>query len=115
MPYPALSVAAVELREAGTDAAVLVLPPPSHPFFADPAFSALGATLTRLGFSGAPGAYVRADAPELFDGPLAVVGSGSSPDAAALRVAAGAGIRQLTGHTRVAVAAPAAGPGAALA
>ncbi|MFT4305764.1 MAG: leucyl aminopeptidase, partial [Microbacterium sp.] len=32
-----------------------------------------------------------------------------------LRVAAGAGIRQLTGHTRVAVAAPAAGPGAALA
>ncbi len=114
MPYPALSVTAVELREVDADAAVLVLPPLSDPWFAAPENEALRAMLERLGFAGALGGYLRVNAPEVFDGPLAVVGGGTQ-DAAALRIAAGTGLRQLTGYTAVAVAAPAAGDAAAAA
>jgi leucyl aminopeptidase len=112
MPYPALSVTESDLRTSGADAALLVVPPPGDPFYENESWSTLGAVLGRTGFSGSVGSYLRVDVPEVFDGPLAVVGSGSDADAAALRTAAGAGIRQLTGFTTVAVAAPAA-PGAA--
>ncbi|WP_460773749.1 leucyl aminopeptidase [Microbacterium sp. GXF7504] len=115
MPYPALSVSASDLRTSGADAAVIVLPPPADPFYEDDAWAGLGARLRRLGFSGSAGSFLRVDAPEVFDGPLAVVGSGADPDTAALRDAAGAGIRQLTGFDTVALAAPAAtGAAAAL-
>ena len=108
MPYPALSVSASDLRTSGADAAVVLLPPPADPFFADGAWAALGGTLQRLGFTGSVGAFLRVDAPDVFDGPLAVVGTGPAPDAAALRTAAGTGIRQLTGFETVALQAPAA-------
>jgi len=108
MPYPALSVTDSDLRTTGADAALLVIPPPADPFYEDKTWSGLGALLGRIGFSGAVGSYLRVDAPDVFDGPLAVVGSGSDADAAALRTAAGSGIRQLTGFETVAILAPAA-------
>ncbi|MDQ1128586.1 leucyl aminopeptidase [Microbacterium sp. SORGH_AS_0888] len=115
MPYPALSVSDSDLREAVADAALLVVPPPSDPFFDTEDRGPIAETLRRIGFSGAPGAFARVDLPAVFDGPLAVVGTGGDPDAAALRLAAGAGIRQLTGFSRIAVSAPAAGAGSAAA
>lgn len=115
MPYPALSVSDSDLRDAVADAALLLVPPPSDPFFGADERTAIAELLRRVGFSGSPGAFLRVDLPEVFDGPLAAVGTGPDPDAAALRFAAGAGIRQLTGFARVAVAAPAAGAGSAAA
>jgi leucyl aminopeptidase len=108
MPYPALSVTASDLRTSAADAALLVVPPPADPLYEDESWSALGETLRRVGFTGGVGSFLRVDAPDVFDGPLAVVGSGADPDAAALRTAAGAGIRQFTGFETVALAAPAA-------
>ena len=112
MPYPVLSVSPSDLRTSGADAALLVVPPPADPFFEDEAWAPLGATLDRLGFSGAVGAYLRIDAPDLFDGPVAVIGAGPDADDTALRTAAGAGIRQLTGSETVALWAPASNGGA---
>lgn len=104
MPYPELSYSTVPLAEIDADAVVLALPPLSDDVVAD--WPGLRATLEGIGFTGAVGSIVRAYAPEVTTLPLIVVGTGASPDTAALRDAVGAAIRTTTGYETIAVAAP---------
>lgn len=109
MSFPELEYSTAPIRESDADALLLALPPldkGDSPGLDD--WPGLRDALLATGFTGAVGAYQRAFAPEATSLPLAVVGTGSDPDAAALRDAVGAGIRTLTGFATVAVAAPAA-------
>ncbi|WP_396656395.1 leucyl aminopeptidase [Microbacterium sp.] len=114
MPQPQLAHSRAQIRQTESDAILLALPPLEEiePGGADPLdeWAGLRAALDAIGFTGAAGAFTRVYAPDATDKPLAVVGTGAEPDAAALRDAAGAGIRSLTGFASVAVAAPLAGP-----
>ncbi|GAA1912275.1 leucyl aminopeptidase [Microbacterium aoyamense] len=107
MAFPDLEYRTTPIRESDADAILLALPPLDGGPVAD--WPGLGESLAAVGFTGAPGSFVRAYAPESTSVPLAVVGTGTAPDAAALRDAVGAGIRTLTGFETVAVAAPLAG------
>jgi leucyl aminopeptidase len=104
MSFPDLEYTTTPIYETDADALVLALPPLADSPVAD--FPGLSEALTAVGFTGAAGSYVRAYAPEATDKPLAIVGTGPDPDAAALRDAVGTAIRTLTGHASVAVAAP---------
>ncbi|WP_442575708.1 leucyl aminopeptidase [Microbacterium sp. F51-2R] len=109
MSFPELEYSPAPIRESDADAILLALPPldkGDSPGLDD--WPGLRDALLATGFTGAVGSYQRAFAPESTSLPLAVVGTGSDPDAAALRDAVGAGIRTLTGFATVAVAAPAA-------
>jgi leucyl aminopeptidase len=109
MSFPELEYSTAPIRESDADAILLALPPldkGDSPGLDD--WPGLRDALLATGFNGAVGSYQRAFAPESTSLPLAVVGTGSDPDAAALRDAVGAGIRTLTGFATVAVAAPAA-------
>jgi len=109
MSFPELEYSTAPIRESDADAILLALPPldkGDSPGLDD--WPGLRDALLATGFTGAVGSYQRAFAPESTSLPLAVVGTGSDPDAAALRDAVGAGIRTLTGFATVAVAAPAA-------
>ncbi|QIG40642.1 leucyl aminopeptidase [Microbacterium sp. 4R-513] len=111
MSFPDLEYSTAPIREADADAILLALPPldrDDSPGLDD--WPGLRDALVGTGFTGAPGSYQRAFAPDSTALPLAVVGTGANPDAAALRDAVGAGIRTLTGFGSVAVAAPAADP-----
>lgn len=111
MSFPDLEYRTVPVRESDADALLLALPPLEADEPADLAdWPGLREALSGVGFTGAPGAFVRVYAPESTELPLAVVGTGAEPDAAALRDAVGAGIRTLTGFATVAVAAPLADP-----
>ncbi len=109
MPQPELAHSRGPIHETSSDAILLALPPlgDDDPV---PGWPGLAAALRATGFTGAAGSFTRAYAPEATDKPLAVVGTGAMPDAAALRDAVGAGIRSLTGFASVAVAAPLADP-----
>ena len=112
MSFPELEYSTAPIRQADADAILLALPPldrDDSPGLED--WPGLRDALLGTGFTGAPGSYQRAFAPEATKLPLAVVGTGADPDAAALRDAVGAGIRTLTGFATVAVAAPAADSG----
>jgi len=107
MSFPELDYLTGPIRETDADAILLALPPleaDDSPGLSD--WPGLRAALTGIGFTGSPGSLLRVYAPESTSLPLAVVGTGSDPDAAALRDAVGAAIRTLTGFTAVAVAAP---------
>jgi leucyl aminopeptidase len=72
----------------------------------DPAFAAVQAALPQIGMTGSVDEVRRLPAPG-GGSPLALVGLGSAtPDADALRYAAGSGARQLTGIERLAIALP---------
>ncbi|MDQ2690200.1 MAG: leucyl aminopeptidase [Chloroflexota bacterium] len=111
MPQPQLAHSRAQILQTDADAILLALPPLDA---VDPAalddWPGLRSALDAIGFTGAAGSFVRVYAPDATDKPLAVVGTGADPDAAALREAAGAGIRSLTGFPSVAVAAPLAEP-----
>ncbi|KJL39753.1 MULTISPECIES: leucyl aminopeptidase [Microbacterium] len=111
MSFPDLEYRTSPVRESDADLLLLALPPldaEGSPDLSD--WPGLREALSGVGFTGAAGAWVRAYAPEATTVPLAVVGTGSTADAAALRDAVGAAIRAITGFATVAVAAPFADP-----
>ena len=107
MPQPELAHSRAPIRDSDSDAILLALPPlgdENAGLLAD--WPGLREALTATGFTGASGSFTRTYAPDATDKPLAVVGTGVAPGAAAVRDAVGAGIRQLTGFEHVAVAIP---------
>lgn len=106
MSFPDLEYTTTPIHDSDADALVLALPPLSDSPVTG--FDGLVEALSAVGFTGSAGSFVRAYAPDVTDKPLAVVGTGADPDAAALRDAVGSAIRTLTGYPKVAVAAPAA-------
>ena len=112
MAFPELEYSTAPIRiasngEGDADAVVLALPPiegDDSPDLGD--WPGLSESLSAIGFTGGPNGCVRVYAPEVSALPLAVVGTGATPDAAALRDAAGTAIRTLTGFPHVAIAAP---------
>jgi leucyl aminopeptidase len=105
MPFPSVAHSSAPVREIPADAVLLVIPALDSDAEV-PGWPGLRESLRSVGFTGAAGAFQRVPVADV-DVPVAVVGAGSSPDDAALRTAAGAGIRQLTGFARVALEAPA--------
>lgn len=111
MAFPDLEYRTVPIRETDADALVLGLPPLEGDEAPDLAeWPGLRDALLAVGFTGGVGGFVRVYAPQITTRPLAVVGTGATPDASALRDAVGAAIRILTGFTTVAVAVPYADP-----
>ncbi|MFC8683201.1 leucyl aminopeptidase [Microbacterium ureisolvens] len=111
MSFPDLEYRTAPVRESDADLLLLALPPLDGEDAPDlSGWPGLGDALTALGFTGAAGALLRVYAPESTTLPLAVVGTGPSPDATALRDATGSAIRSLTGFATVSVAAPFADP-----
>jgi leucyl aminopeptidase len=111
MSFPDLEYRTSPVRESEADALLLALPPLEADAPSDLAdWPGLRESLSAVGFTGSCGALVRVYAPESTSMPLAVVGTGANPDAAALRDAVGAAIRSLTGFATIAVAAPLADP-----
>ncbi|AXA95862.1 leucyl aminopeptidase [Microbacterium sp. PM5] len=106
MAFPELSYTTDPLRETKADALVLALPPLDHDRGALAQWPGLASALEAVGFSGALGSTVRAYAPEATSLPLIVVGTGPSPDTAALREAVGAALRTTTGFDTVAIEVP---------
>jgi leucyl aminopeptidase len=107
MAFPELDYRTEPIRETQADAILLALPPlegDDSPALAD--WPGLRESLLAIGYTGAAASLLRVHAPESTSLPLAVVGTGADPDAAALRDAVGAAIRTLTGFSTVAVAAP---------
>ena len=111
MSFPDLEYRTTPVRESDADLLLLALPPldaEESPDLTD--WPGLRDALLGVGFTGAAGVWVRVYAPETTSIPLAVVGTGTAADAAALRDAVGGAIRALTGFETVAVAAPFADP-----
>ncbi|WP_019180617.1 leucyl aminopeptidase [Microbacterium yannicii] len=111
MSFPDLEYRTTPIRESDADALVLALPPlegDRSPDLTD--WPGVADALAAVGFTGSAGSLTRVYAPESTTLPLAVVGTGTAPDAAALRDAVGAAVRILTGFPTVAVAAPFADP-----
>ncbi|WP_159500786.1 leucyl aminopeptidase [Microbacterium sp. 18062] len=106
MPHPDLLFSPAPLDDTSADAVLLALPPLDDPLYDTEDWPAARTALRAVGFTGAPGTYQRVLLPGHDDRPLAVVGTGSAPDATALRFAVGAGIRSLVGFDTVAVAVP---------
>ncbi|WP_127474986.1 leucyl aminopeptidase [Microbacterium sulfonylureivorans] len=111
MSFPDLAYSDAPIRESDADALLIALPPldtQDSPDLSD--WPGLREALLATGFTGSAAALQRVYAPESTTLPLAVVGTGAAPDAAALRDAVGAAVRTLTGFAAVAVAAPYAEP-----
>lgn len=106
MAFPELSHSTMSVRDSGADALILALPPLDDATEALASWPGLHAALEGIGFTGAAGTTVRAFAPESTSLPLVVVGTGSTPDAAALRDAVGGAVRTTTGFDTIAIAAP---------
>jgi leucyl aminopeptidase len=107
MSFPDLAYSESPVRESDADVLLLALPPvdgEGAPDLGD--WPGLQEALLATGFTGSPNSFQRVYAPQTTDKPLAVVGTGAAPDAAALRDAVGSAIRTLTGFATVAVAAP---------
>jgi leucyl aminopeptidase len=105
MPFPSVAHTSASPTETDTDATLLLLSPLDDDTDI-PGWPGLAAAATAIGFTGAPGAFARVAVPG-FDRPVALSGIGAEASEAAVRAAAGAGIRQLTGFARVSLAAPA--------
>ncbi|QEW03192.1 leucyl aminopeptidase [Microbacterium lushaniae] len=105
MPFPSVSHSSAPLDEIPADAILLVLPTLQDDTRI-PQWPGLTEAAAAVGFTGAAGSFQRVSLPGRTT-PVAVVGAGPAPTPAALRAAAGVGIRQLTGFARVALAAPA--------
>ncbi|MFJ6652380.1 leucyl aminopeptidase [Microbacterium sp. NPDC091313] len=104
MPFPSVVHSSAPPAETDADAILLILPTLEAGASVD-GWPGLAESAAAVGFSGAIGAFTRLAVPGASR-PIAVAGAGPAPDAAALRAAAGTGIRQLTGYSRVALAAP---------
>ena len=116
MSFPDLEVSTVPIHESDADAILLALPlldSDSPAALAE--WPGVRDALLATGFTGAASSFQRVYAPESTALPLAVVGTGAQPDAAAVRDAVGAGIRMLTGFARVSVAVVGATPELSLA
>ncbi|WP_438352911.1 leucyl aminopeptidase [Microbacterium sp. CJ88] len=109
MSFPELSLSDTPIRESDADALLLALPPLDDSAALDD-WPGLRDALRAVGFTGSSSSYTRVYAPQSDARPFAVVGTGTDPDAAALRDAAGTGLRLLTGFGSVALAAPLADP-----
>lgn len=111
MSFPDLAYSDAPIRESDADAILIALPPVEGDAAPDlNGWPGLREALIGTGFSGGPGVLQRVYAPETTTSPLAVVGTGAAPDAAAVRDAVGAALRSLTGFETIAVAAPFADP-----
>ncbi|MCW3494584.1 leucyl aminopeptidase [Microbacterium sp. SSM24] len=111
MSFPDLAYSDAQIRESDADAILIALPPvegDAAPDLSD--WPGLRDALVATGFTGAAGSLQRVYAPESTTRPLAVVGTGTAPDAAAIRDAVGAAVRNLTGFPTIAVSAPFAEP-----
>ncbi|MDD7943418.1 leucyl aminopeptidase [Microbacterium sp. NE2HP2] len=105
MPFPEIAHSSAPVTESDADALVLVLPPLDEQ--ADVAdWPGITEMLTAVGFTGARGSVHRVFLPAVSSTPVVVVGSGTDPDAAALRDAVGTAVRVTTGFASLAVAAP---------
>lgn len=104
MTLPVLSHTTDQFPGSAADAAVLIVAalPDSAESLAG--YPGLADALAGVGFTGSVGSFTRVFVPEVTSSPFAVVGVGSSPDAAAVRNAAGTALRTLTGFEHVAVA-----------
>lgn len=105
MSFPDLAFSSAPVRDSDADAILLALPPLDRDD--SPALDewpGLRDALTATGFTGAASSYQRVHAPQSTSLPLAVVGTGPDPDAAAVRDAIGFAIRTLTGFPVVSVA-----------
>jgi len=102
MPFPSVAHTGAPLLESDADALLLLIDK-NDERGPDPAgWEGLTAALDAVGFTGAAGSFQRIHVPGVA-APVAVAGAGTAPDAAALRDAAGTGLRQLTGFAHVAV------------
>ena len=101
MTLPALSRTTDPFPGSAADAAVLVVPDISDSIESLAAYPGLAESLAAVGFTGAASAFARVYAPDVTSVPLAVVGTGASPTAAAVRNAVGAALRTLTGFETV--------------
>jgi leucyl aminopeptidase len=111
MSFPDLEYRTAPIRESDADAILLALPPlegDDAPDLED--WPGLRESLLAVGFTGAGAGVTRVYAPETTALPLAVVGTGTAPDAAAVREAVGAAIRTMTGFSTISVSAPFADP-----
>lgn len=108
MPFPALAHSTAPLQESDAEALVLALPPLDAAADALTTWPGLAASLTAIGFTGAPGSTHRVYAPEATSKPLIVVGTGAEAGATAIRDAVGAAVRVTTGFETLAVATPVA-------
>lgn len=106
MPFPALAHSTAPLQESDAEALVLALPPLDAAADALTTWPGLAASLTAIGFTGAPGSTHRVYAPEATSKPLIVVGTGAGAGATAIRDAVGAAVRVTTGFETLAVATP---------
>ena len=104
MPFPSVAYTDAPVRESDADAILLIVPTLSEGAPDPDGWDGLGAALTAVGFTGATGSFQRVHVPGVQT-PLAVAGAGTDPGEAALRDAAGVGLRQLTGFAHVAVEA----------
>lgn len=102
MPFPSVAHTGAPLLESDADALLLVIDKSTERGPDPEGWDGLSAALDAVGFTGAAGSFQRVHVPGVST-PVAVVGAGPTPDAAALRDAAGTGLRQLTGFAHVAV------------
>ena len=105
MSFPDLVFSTAPVRESEADVILLALPPLDRddaPALED--WPGLREALSATGFTGGASSFQRVFAPESTQLPLAVVGTGADPDAAAVRDAVGTGIRLLTGFSTVGIA-----------
>ncbi|MGN7968175.1 leucyl aminopeptidase [Microbacterium sp. 22296] len=102
MPFPSVAYTDAPVLESDADAILLIVPTVSEGAPDPDGWDGLGASLSAIGFTGAIGSFQRVHVPGVKT-PVAVVGAGADPGDAALRDAAGTGIRQLTGFSHVAV------------
>lgn len=108
MPFPSVTHTDVPALESDADAILLVVAKSDETGPDPQGWEGLGAALKSVGFTGAVGSFQRVHVPGV-ELPVAVAGAGSTPDAAALRDAAGTGLRQLTGFEHVVVQSLVAG------
>jgi len=102
MPFPSVAHTSAPVLESDADAILMVIDKKDERGPAPDGWESLFPALDAVGFTGAAGAFQRVHVPGVTL-PVAVVGAGATPDDAALRDAAGAGLRQLTGFAHVAV------------
>lgn len=104
MTLPVLSHTPDQFPGSAADAAVLVVPDLTDSAESLDSFPGLADALAGIGFTGSASSYVRVHAPQVTDLPFAVVGSGASPTADAVRAAVGTAIRTITGFETVSIA-----------
>ncbi|SDO76513.1 leucyl aminopeptidase [Microbacterium sp. ru370.1] len=109
MPFPSVAYTHAPVLESDADAILLIVPTTAEGATDPIGWEGLGAALAAVGFAGAAGSYQRVHVPGI-EKPVAVVGAGSETTEAAVRDAAGTGLRQLTGFHHVAIESLVAAP-----